>query len=107
MWRRERLKVPVKQPKEGRIRGNHGSSVRLQPENRNHVRSCYFVHNKTDGWMVLRTPNTLDEHSQERIAIQVKRKLNSTEVIDALTDLSVLRRLQTTIDQTMVPSSSL
>jgi putative transposase len=33
----------------------------------------------------------LDEHSQECLAIRVKRKLNSTKVIDALTDLFILR----------------
>jgi len=38
-----------------------------------------------------RTLNILDEHSRECLAIRVKRKLNSTEVIDALTDLFILR----------------
>lgn len=33
----------------------------------------------------------MDEHSRECLAIRVKRKLNSTEVIDALTDLLILR----------------
>ena len=32
----------------------------------------------------------MDEHSRECLAIRVKRKLNSTEVIDALTDLFIL-----------------
>ncbi len=31
------------------------------------------------------------EHSRECLAIRVKRKLNSTDVIDVLTDLFVLR----------------
>lgn len=33
----------------------------------------------------------MDEHSRECLAIRVKRKLNSAEVIDALTDLFILR----------------
>ena len=33
----------------------------------------------------------MDEHSRECLMIRVKRKLNSTEVIDALTDLFILR----------------
>ncbi len=33
----------------------------------------------------------IDEHSRECLAIKVKRKLNSTDVIDALTDLFILR----------------
>ena len=35
--------------------------------------------------------NILDEYSRECLAIRVKRKLNSTEVIDALTGLFILR----------------
>lgn len=37
-----------------------------------------------------RTLNILDEDSRECLAIRVKRKLNSAEVIDALTDLFIL-----------------
>ena len=35
--------------------------------------------------------NIIDEFSRECLAIRVKRKLNSTDVIDALTDLFILR----------------
>ncbi len=35
--------------------------------------------------------NILDEHSRECLAIRVKRKLNSTDVIDVLTGLFILR----------------
>ena len=35
--------------------------------------------------------NILDEHSRKCLAIRVKRRLNSTGVIDALTDLFILR----------------
>ena len=38
-----------------------------------------------------RTLNILDEFSRDCLAIRVKRKLNSTDVIDALTDLFILR----------------
>jgi transposase InsO family protein len=40
---------------------------------------------------LLRTLNILDEFSRECLAIRVKRKLNSTDVVDALTDLFILR----------------
>ena len=40
---------------------------------------------------VFRTLNILDEHSRECLAIRVKRKLNSTDVIDTLTDLFIVR----------------
>ena len=91
LWRREGLKVPMKQSKKGRLWLNDGSCVLLRPEYRNHVWSYDFVHHRTDDGRAFRTLNILDEHSRECLAIRVKRKLNSTEVIDALTDLFILR----------------
>ena len=91
LWRREGLKVPMKQPKKGRLWLNDGSCIRLRPESRDHVWSYDFVHHRTDDGKVFRTLNILDEHSRECLAIRVKRKLNSTDVIDALTDLFILR----------------
>ena len=91
LWRREGLKVPVNQPKKGRLWLNDGSCVRLRPEYRNHVWSYDFVHHRTDDGRAFRTLNILDEYSRECLAIRVKRKLNLTEVIDALTDLFILR----------------
>ena len=91
LWRREGLKVPMKQPKKGRLWLNDGSCVRLRPEYRDHVWSYDFVHHRTDDGKVFRALNILDEHSRECLAIRVKRKLNSTDVIDALTDLFILR----------------
>ena len=64
--------------------------VRLWPEYRNHVWSYEFVHHRTDDGRAFRALNILDEHSRECLAIRVKRKLNSTEVIEALTDLFIL-----------------
>ena len=87
LWRREGLRVPAKQPKKGRLWLNDGSCVRLRPEYRNHVWSYDFVHCRTDDGKVFRTLNILEEHSRECLAIKVQRKLNSTDVIDALTDL--------------------
>jgi putative transposase len=37
IWRAEGLKVPLRQPKRGRLWLNDGSCVRLQPERPNHV----------------------------------------------------------------------
>ena len=64
---------------------------RLRPEYRNHVWSYDFVHHLSDDGRSFRTLNILDEYSRECLAIRVKRKQNSTEVIDALTDLFILR----------------
>jgi transposase InsO family protein len=63
----------------------------LRPEYRDHVWSYDFVHHRTDDGRVFRTLNVLDEHSRECLAICIKRKLNSTDVINVLTDLFILR----------------
>jgi putative transposase len=91
LWRREGLKVPQKQPKKGRLWLNDGSCIRLRPAYRDHVWSYDFVHHRTDDGKAFRTLNILDEYSRECLAIRVKRKLNSTDVIDILTDLFILR----------------
>lgn len=91
LWRREGLKVPMKQPKRGRLWLNDGSCVRLRPEHRNHVWSYDFVHCRTDDGRAFRTLNILDEFTRECLAIRIRRKLNSLDVIDVLTDLFILR----------------
>jgi len=91
LWQREGLKVPPKQPKKGRLWLNDGSCVRLKPKCRNHVWSYDFVHHRTDDGRVFQTLNILDEFTRECLESRVQRKLNATDVIDALTDLFILR----------------
>ena len=91
IWRREGLKVPQKQPKKGRLWLNDGSCVRLRPERPNHVWSYDFVQDRTHDGRIFRTLNIIDEFTKEALAIRVKRKLNSVDVVDALTDLFIMR----------------
>ena len=83
--------MPMKQPKKGRLWLNDGACVRLRPEYRDHVWSYDFVDHRTDDGKVFRTLNILDEYSRECLAIRVKHKLNSTDVVDVLTDLFIMR----------------
>ena len=91
IWRREGLKVPQKQKKKGRLWLNDGSCVRLRPERPNHVWSYDFVQDRTADGRAYRTPNIIDEYTREALMIRVDRKLNSSDVLDALTDLFILR----------------
>ena len=91
IWYREGLKVPQKQPKKGRLWLNDGSCVRLRPERPNHVWSCDFVQDRTHEGRAYRTLNIIDEFTREALMIRVDRKLNSTDVVDALTDLFIQR----------------
>jgi putative transposase len=61
LWCRERLKVPVKQPKKGRLWLNDGSCIRLRPTYVDHVWSYDFVHHRTEDGRAYRTLNILDE----------------------------------------------
>jgi len=91
IWRREGLKVPQKQPKKSRLWLNDGSCIRLRPEYPNHVWSYDFVEDRTHDGRKYRMLNLIDEFTRECLAIRVDRKLNSTDVIDILSDQFILR----------------
>jgi putative transposase len=91
IWRREGLKVPQKQPKKGRLWLNDGSCIRLRPERPNHVWSYDFVESRTHDGRKFRMLNIIEEFTRECLAIRIDRRLNSTAVIDVLTDLFILR----------------
>ena len=91
IWRLEGLKVPGKQPKKGRLWLNDGSCVRLRPERPNHVWSYDFVEDRTHNGRKFRMLNVIDEFTPECVAIRVDRRLKSTDVIDVLSDLFILR----------------
>ena len=71
LWRREGLKVPMKQPKKGRLWLNDGSCIRLRPEYRDHVWSYDFVHHRTDDGKVFRALNILEWCQWRRIRIRL------------------------------------
>ena len=91
LWRREGLKAPMKQPRKGRLWLNDGSCIRLRPQHVDHVWSYDIVHHRTEDGGAYRTLNIIDEFTRECLTIRVRRKLNSTDVIDALTDLFIIR----------------
>lgn len=91
LWRQEGLKVPRRQPKRSRIWLSDGSCTRLRAERPNHVWSYDFVEDRTHDGRKYRMLNVLDEFTLESLAIRVDRKLKSTDVIDVLSGLFILR----------------
>ena len=89
IWRREGLKVPMKQPKRSRLWLNDGSCVRLRPTHKGHVWSYDFVQDRTHDGKVFRMLCVIDEFTRECLAIRVERKLNSRDVLDTLGELFV------------------
>ena len=95
IWRREGLKVPARQPKRGRLWLTDGSCVRLRAERPNHVWSYDFMKDRTHHGRKYRMLNVVDEFTHECLAIRVERRLRSTDVIDVLSDLFILRGVPT------------
>jgi putative transposase len=91
IWRREGLKVPAKQPRRARLRLNDGSCLRLRPGYPNHVWSYDFVEDRTHDGRKFRMLNIIDEFTRECLAIRVSRKAKAVDVLDALSDLFILR----------------
>ena len=61
IWRREGLKVPVKQPKRGRLWFNDGPCVRLRPARKDHVWAYLFVHLRLHDGTGVRLLTVIDE----------------------------------------------
>jgi putative transposase len=93
IWRREGLKVPQKQPKRGRLWLNDGSCIRLRPEHKDHVWSYDFVMARTADGRSFRILAILDEYTRECLAILVKHRIRSQDVIEQLFYLFVFRSI--------------
>ena len=91
IWRREGLKVPIKQPKRGRLWLNDGSCVRLRPERPNHVWAYDFVLMRTQDGRAVRLLAVIDEYTRECLAIRADRHFRSRNVIETLADLMTRR----------------
>ena len=91
IWRREGLKVPKKQPKRKRLWLNDGSCIRLRPEYKDHVWSYDFVIDRTTNGKAIKILTLIDEYTRECLALVVKRRITSQEVIDKLFDLFIFR----------------
>jgi transposase InsO family protein len=87
IWRAEGLKVPAKQPKRDRLWLADGSCIRLRPEHRNHVWAYDFVSETTHDGRKLRLLTVIDEYTRECLAIRVRRRMTSHDVLYALSEL--------------------
>ena len=87
------MKVPQKQPKRGRLWLNDGSCIRLRPEYKDHVWSYDFMIARTADGRAFRILNIIDEYTRECLAILVKRRITSQDVIDRLFESFIFRRI--------------
>lgn len=97
IWRQEGLKVPDKQPKRARLWLADGSTIRLKPEYPNHVWTYDFVMDRTQDGRAIKMLTLVDEFSRECLAIEVRRRITSKEVIEVLGNLFLERGCPTHI----------
>ena len=93
IWRKEGLKVPLKQPKRGRLWLNANSCIRLRPQHKDHVWSYDLMIARTADGRAFRILNIIDEYTRECLATLVKRHIKSQDVIDQLFELFIFRGL--------------
>ena len=88
--------MPAKHKKRGRSkvyfrRLNDGSCIRLRPMHWNHVWAYDFVEDRTRDGRKIRMLTVIDEFTRECVAIEVKRRLGSQDVLAVLARLFVSR----------------
>ncbi|EAQ80588.1 transposase orfB [Blastopirellula marina DSM 3645] len=91
LWRREGLKVPVKQAKKRRLGTVDGGITRRQAERPNHVWSIDFIFDRTENGRPLKILSLVDEFTRECIALEVNRKFTGDHLVELLADLFAIR----------------
>ena len=89
IWREEGLRVPLKQPKRGRLYLNDGSCIRLRPCFKNHVWSYDFVYDRLHNGKKIRMLTVIDEFTRKCLAIRVGSSIKSNDVLDTLSTLFI------------------
>lgn len=89
IWREEGLKVPLKQPKRGRLYLNDGSCIRLRSCWKNHVWSYDFVLDRLEDGKRIRMLTVIDEYTRKCLAIRVGSSLKAHHVLDTLSTLFI------------------
>ena len=83
--------MPQKQPKRKRLWLNGGYCIRLRPEHKDNVWSYDLVIDRTTNGRTFKILTIIDEYTRECLAIDVKRKITSHDVVDRLFDLFIFR----------------
>jgi transposase InsO family protein len=91
IWRELGLRVPKKQKKKGRLYLNDGSCIRLKPLYRNHVWSYDCVEDRLADGRKYKCLTIMDEFTGESLKIQVERSIASEHVLQALSELFLVR----------------
>lgn len=84
LWRREGLKVPVRQRKRRRLGHSANACTRQRAERMNQVWTYDFVLDRTEDGKRLKLLTVVDEYTRECLAIEVARSITAGAVIATL-----------------------
>ena len=88
LWGEEGLQLPVRHKC---LYIKDSSIIRLRPKHENHIWSVDFVHDRLNNGTVYRMLTIIHEYTREALAVIVKLKMGSADVLKALYRL-ILRR---------------
>ena len=84
IWREEGLQLPKRHKKRRRLYHKDSSVIRLRPLHQNHVWSVDFVHDKLSSGRSYKMLTVLDEYTRQALCVEVKPKMGSADVLEAL-----------------------
>ena len=91
LWKQENFKVPKKQNKKTRVGVSSNGCIRKQAEFPNHVWAWDFVHDRDERGRAIRWLAIIDEYTRECLVLDGSRSFKSSEVLDVLRDLFLIR----------------
>ena len=84
LWREEGLQLPQRHKKRRRLYHKDASIIRLRSTHPNHVWSVDFVHDKLSNGRSYKMLTVLDEHTRQALAVEVRARMGSADVLDVL-----------------------
>ena len=80
LWKRNGLRVPVRQSKKRRLGSGENACSRRKPERRNDVRAWDFLFDRTEDGRALKFLTVVDEFTRECVALEVARHFTAHDV---------------------------
>ena len=84
IWREEGLQLPKRHKKRRRLYHKDSSVIRLRPQHPNHIWSVDFVHDKLSSGRPYKMLTVLDEYTRQALCVEVRPKMSSADVLEAL-----------------------
>lgn len=91
LWKKEGFRVPRKQRKRRRLGISANGIMRHRAESINDVWCWDFIHDRDEYGRPLRWLIIEDEFTREGLVLEVERGMKSTDVLDMLTELMLIR----------------